>query len=184
MTVGTNPTRFLDTAFSKNFDGSVTTNVFREHGKLPAFLNSQIPRRYKSNNIRGDFHCAFKNASDFDAEVQTITRKNLEVGYPIGFIKSVISNFKNSKEEEQPIIPEWLFDQRKKVLFKLPYCPSNERDVKRFIEKIESFTNGKLKFIVLWSTRNIKSLFPLKDEVKHFSCFIHEGKCSCGRLYR
>ena len=184
MTVGTNPTRFLDTAFSKNFDGSVTTNVFREHGKLPAFLNSQIPRRYKWNNIRGDFHCAFKNASDFDVEVQTITRKNLEVGYPIGFIKSVISNSKNSKEEEQPIIPEWLFDQRKKVLFKLPDCPSNERDVKRFIEKIESFTNGKLKFIVLWSTRNIKSLFPLKDEVKHFSCFIHEGKCSCGRLYR
>ena len=183
MTVGTNPTRFLDTAFSKNFDGSVTINVFRKHGKLPAFLNSQIPRRYKWNNIRVYFHCAFKNASDFDVEVQTITRKNLEVGYPIGFIKSVISNFKNSKEEEQPIIPEWLFDQRKKVLFKLPYYPSNERDVKLFIEKIESFTNGKLKFIVLWSTRNIKSLFPLKDEVKHFSCFIHEGKCSCGRLY-
>ena len=176
MTVGTNPTRFLDTAFSKNFDGSVTTNVFREHGKLPAFLNSQIPRRYKSNNIRGDFHCAFKNASDFDVEVQTITRKNLEVGYPIGFIKSVISNFKNSKEEEQPIIPEWLFDQRKKVLFKLPYCPSNKRDVK-------GFSNGKSKFIVLWSTRNIKSLFPLKDQVKHLSCVIYEGNFSCGRLY-
>ena len=68
-------------------------------------------------------------------------------------------------------------------MFKLPYCPSNERDVKRFIDKIESFTNGKLKFIVLWSTRNIKSLFPLKDRVKHLSCVIYEGKCSCGRRY-
>ena len=112
MTVGTNPTRFLDTVFSRNLDGSVTT-VFHKHGKLPAFLNSQIPRKYKWNNIRGDFHYAFKNASDFDVEVQAITRKNLEIGYPIGFIKSLISNFKNSKEEEQPIIPQWLFDQRR-----------------------------------------------------------------------
>ena len=135
------------------------------------------------NNIRCDLHHAFRIASDFDAEVQTITQKYLEVGYPIGFIKSVINDFKNSKEEEQLIIPEWLFDQRKKVLFKLPYCPSNERDVKRFIDKIESFTNGKLKFIVLWSTRNIKSSFPLKDRVKHLSCVIYEGKCSCSRRY-
>ena len=52
-----------------------------------------------------------------------------------------------NQEEEQLIIPEWLFHQRKKVLFKLSYCPSNERDVKRFIDEIESFTNGKLKFI-------------------------------------
>ena len=83
-------------------------------------------------------HRAFKVASDFDAEVQTIIQKYLEIGYPIVFIKPVINDFKNSKEEEQLIIPEWLLDQRKKILFKLPYCPSNERDIKRFIDKIES----------------------------------------------
>ena len=162
LTVETNPTRFPDTAFSKNLDGSVTTKVFRKPRKLPTFWNSQIPKRYERNNIQGDLHRAFKIASDFDAEVQTITLTYLEVVYPIGFIKSVINDFKNSKEEEQLIIPEWLFDQRK-VLFKLPYCSSNEKYVKRFIDKIESFTNAKLKFIVLWSTRNRKSLFPLKD---------------------
>ena len=128
-------------------------------------------------------HRTFKNGSDFGAEVQKIAQKYLEAGYPISFIQSVINDFKNSKEEEQLIIPEWLFDQRKKVLFKLPYCPSNERDVKRFIDKIESFTDGKLKFIVLWSTSNIKSSFPLKDRVKHLPCVIYEGKCSCGRRY-
>ena len=78
---------------------------------------------------------------------------------------------------------EWLFDQRKKALFKLPYCHSNERDVKHFIDKIESFTNEKLKFIVLWFARNIKSLFPLKDRVKQLSCVIYKGKCWCGRRY-
>ena len=100
LTVETNPTRFLDTAFSKNLDGSVTTNVFRKPVKLPTFWNSQIPKRYVQNNIQGDLHRAFKIGSDFEAEVQAIiTQKYLEVGYPIGFIKSVINNFKNSKKE-------------------------------------------------------------------------------------
>ena len=159
------------------------TKVFGKPRKRSTFWNSQIPKRYKQSDIQGDLHHAFKIASNFDAEVQTITLKYLEVGYPISFIKSVIKDFKNSKEKEELIIPEWLFDQRKMVLYKLPYCPSNERDVKCFIDKIESFTNVKLKFIVLWSTRNIKYLFPLKGQVKHLSCVFYEGQCSCGRCY-
>ena len=74
LTVETNPARFLDTAFSKNLDGSVTSKVYRKPKKLPIFWNSQIPERYKRNNLRGDLHSAFKIASDFRAEVQTITR--------------------------------------------------------------------------------------------------------------
>ena len=68
----------------------------------------QTRKRYKRNNIPGDLHHAFRIASDFDAEVQTSTQKYLEVGYPIGFIKSVISDFKNGKQEEQLIIHEWV----------------------------------------------------------------------------
>ena len=45
LTVETNPTRFLETASSKNLDGSVTTKVFRKPVKLPTFWNSQIPKR-------------------------------------------------------------------------------------------------------------------------------------------
>ena len=134
------------------------------------------------NNINGDLHRAFKTASDFDVEVSILTKKYLEAGYAIGFNKSVISDFKK-KDENQPIIPDWLFEERSKVLFKLPYCPINEYDVKRFIDKIESFTAGKIMLIVLWSTRNIKSLFPLKDRVAHRSREIYEGKCSCKTSY-
>ena len=83
LTVDTNPASILDIAFSKNLDSSVTTNAFRKLGKLPTFWNSQIPRRYKPNNIQGDLDRAFKVASDFDAEFQKITQKYLEVGYPI-----------------------------------------------------------------------------------------------------
>ena len=99
MTVETNPTRFLDKAFSKNLDGSVTIKVFFKPGNFRKFWNSQIPKRYKGNNIWHDLHRVFQIAPDFDAEIETITLKHLEVGYPIGFIKSVINDFKNSTEE-------------------------------------------------------------------------------------
>ena len=41
----------------------------------------------------------------------------------------------------------------------------------------------KFSFKVIWSTRNIRSLFPLKDRVQHLSCVIYEGTCSCGEVY-
>ena len=182
LTAEKNPTRFLDTAFNVNPDVSMTTKIFRKLGQFPAFWNSQIPKRYKRNNINGDLHRAFKTASDFDAEVSIITKKYLDAGYPLGFIKSVISDFKK-KDENQPIIPDWLFEEHNKVLFKLPYCPSNEYDVKRFIYRIESFTGGKVILIVLWSTRNINILLSLKDKVMHRSCVIYEGQCSCKLSY-
>ena len=66
--------------------------------------------------------------------VSIIKKKYLDAEYPIGFIKSVITDFKK-KDENQPIIPDWMFEERSKVLFKLPYCPRNESEVKRFINK-------------------------------------------------
>ena len=59
-------------------------------------------------------HRTFKNSSDFGAEFQKIAQKYLEVGYPISFIQLVINVFKNSKEEEQLIIPDgYLIKERK-----------------------------------------------------------------------
>ena len=56
LTVESNPTRFFDTAFNINPEGSVTTKVFQKPGEFPAVWNSQIPQRYKRNNINGDLH--------------------------------------------------------------------------------------------------------------------------------
>ena len=63
-----------------------------------AFCSPQIHKRYKRNNINGDLHQAFEIDSDFDAEVSIITKKFLDAGYPIDFIKSVISAFKMKDE--------------------------------------------------------------------------------------
>ena len=57
--------------------------LFQKPGKSPAFWNSEIPKRYKRNNINGDLHRAFKIASDFDAEVSIITKKYLDAGYSL-----------------------------------------------------------------------------------------------------
>ena len=56
LTVETNQTRFLDTTFNVNPDGSVTTKVFQKPGKFPAFWNFQIPKRYKRNYINDALH--------------------------------------------------------------------------------------------------------------------------------
>ena len=50
--------------------------------------------------------------------------------------------------------PLYLTGSLKNVV-KLPYCPRNEYEVKKFIDKIESFTGGKIMLIVLWSTRTL-----------------------------
>ena len=37
--------------------------------------------------------------------------------------------------------------------------------------------------VITWKTRNIGSLFPLKDQNDYKSCIIYKGDCSCGSRY-
>ena len=100
LTVESNPTRFLDTAFNVNLDGSMTSNVFQKFGKCPAFWNSQIPKWYKRNDINADLYRTFKIVSDFDAKVSFITKKDVDNGYPIEFIKSVVTSKRKIKTNQ------------------------------------------------------------------------------------
>ena len=81
------------------------------------------------------------------------------------------------------MIPRWLFDERKKIAIDLPFSNKNQHFSKQFCEKLESYTNGKVKFNIIWSTMKIKSLFEIKDNVKHFSCDVYRGICSCRNNY-
>ena len=51
------------------------------------------------------------------------------------------------------------------------------------MRKVENFTNDKVKVIIIRNTRKIQSLFNNKDKVKHHSCVIYRGICSCGADY-
>ena len=81
------------------------------------------------------------------------------------------------------LIPEWLFDDRITKCIRLPFCETNEQLSKVFINRLDMFTEYKYKFIIIWETRKIRSLFPLKDKVVHKSCIIYDGICSCGQEY-
>ena len=65
----------------------------------------------------------------------------------------------------------------------MPFSSKNEKYCAYFINKLVSFTSGKVKFNVVWNTCKIQSLFPLKDKVQHLSCVIYKGICSCGETY-
>ena len=81
------------------------------------------------------------------------------------------------------IIPEWLFDNRTFLPIKIHYCESNETFAKRFLNKLNEFTKDKFKPVIIWQTNKVRSLFSVKDKVKHISNVIYEGTCSCKRQY-
>ena len=110
------------------------------------------------------------SASSFDIKMLARTGNS---GLPIS----------NNSSEDEPLIPHFLFEERKKICIKLPYCKKNEIASKKFISRLNSFTNFKYIFIILGQTRQIKILFSLKDKNLHKSHVIHEGECSCGENY-
>ena len=127
----------------------------------PVHWSSKVPFCYKKNPIDGELHRAKKTSSNFQSKIARIKAK---------------------------FLPRWLFDERKLILFdkrktiaiNLPFSNKNDNFSKPFCEKLEFYTNGKVKFSIIWSTRKIKSLFKIKDNVKQLSCVVYHGICSCG----
>ena len=160
---------------------SLKLKCTKKVNKLSMNWKSAVPKRYKRNAILGDLHRAF-TISDYHAEeIAYIKKKYRNAGFPVRFTDSIIREYNRGKDEI--LIPQWLFEQRKKIFFTLPYCERNESDVKKFVEALNDFTNNRFIFIVLWRTKKIQTLFPLKDRTDHISCIIYEGKCSCGLNY-
>ena len=81
------------------------------------------------------------------------------------------------------MIPRWLVDGRKTIAINLPFSNENKHFSKKFCEKLKFYTNGKVKFSIIWSTRKIKSLFKIEDKVKHLSCVVYHGTCNCENNY-
>ena len=180
FTIETNPNKFLDTEIIFN-NNHLTTKVYQKVNKVPPHWSSKIPIKYKRNTINTDLHRAKKISSNFGLELRNIRKKYLDAGYPIRFISSVIRNFET--ESYEYIIPPWLFDERLFLPISLPYSPENEAFSKRFMEKLNYHTNFAYKFVIIWQTRNIKSLFGLKDKVEHVSNIIYQGICTCKEDY-
>ena len=122
-----------------------------------------------------------KITTDFDKGLRRIKTKFLHVGYPVNFINDTFFRFNEKKEEL--LLPKWLFDETKLVVIRLPFVPRNEKFSKRFISKLQTFTNGKVRFNIIWNTHKIQFLFNNKDKVQNLSCAIYKGVCSCSADY-
>ena len=180
LTTVENPTKFVDTEIVRH-NSTIITKVYTKSKKFPVHWSSRIPLRYKHNAITGELHRANKIASNLSNEMKRIKIKYLQAGFPIHVINDVFRRF--NQEKDEVLIPQWLFDDRKECLIRLPFAPANEKFVKSFISKLEIFTNYRVKFNIVWNTRKIKSLFNNKDKVSHYSCVIYRGICSCGVDY-
>ena len=77
------------------------------------------------------------------------------------------------------LIPQWLFNDRKECLIRLTFTTADEKFIKSFINRLEIFTNYRVKFNIVWANQRINSLFNNKDKVSHYSCVIYRGICSC-----
>ena len=127
-----------------------------------------------------------KMSSNFDGEISLIKEKFMKTYYPWLFIKSIVNEFQKGKVcgDKSFIIPPSLFEITKPFIFvEISYCKLNEIKSKDFLRKFDKFTNTNLRMVITWKTKNIRSLFPLKDKNDYKSCFIYKGDCSCGSRY-
>ena len=76
-------------------------------------------------------------------------------------------------EDESFTIPPSLFEITKHFIFvEIPYCEVNEITSKHFLKKFHKFTNNSFRMVITRKTRNIQSLFPLKDKNDYKLCVI------------
>ena len=116
-----------------------------------------------------------------DKELRRIKTKFLHAGCPVKIISDTFFRFNEGKQEL--LIPKWLYDEAKLVVIRLPFAPKNEKLSKPFISKLQTFTNGKVRFHIIWDTCKMQSLFNNKDKAQHLSCVIYKDVCSCGADY-
>lgn len=89
-------------------------------------------------------------ASNFHKEMHRSREKYRNAEFLFKFLNETVHNFE--KENEEVIIPEWLFDVRKPFRARPPVFPANEKFSKLFTKKREGFTNGWIKLIIIWDT--------------------------------
>ena len=189
LTIEVSPKKFLDTSLDLN-NGIYNFKVHRKTTKQPTHWSSKIPKRYKRNMILGDLHRSFRISSDFNEEIKLISHKYHRADYPKRFVNSVIKQFQekpnqhNTDDFDEYIIPPNFFDIPKPfILIELPFCETNEIKSKHFLKKFHRFTKDRFDVAIKWKTKQVKSLFPLKDKNIHPSCVVYKGTCSCGETY-
>ena len=81
------------------------------------------------------------------------------------FVNSVVND--SESKEYDPTIPTYLFndfESKPIVLIDIPFCNENERVFKQLLKKLKVFTKEKYDFRIVWKTKKVRQLFPLKEK--------------------
>ena len=140
---------------------------------MPTHWSSQIPKKIKRNIITKDLHRAKKLSSNFNEEVLHLKQKYQNASYPVRFIESIIRDFKDKNREEKE--KESRKDEKPFVLIRIPYCEKNEKIGPHFLAKLRAFNGNNYNFRIIWQMKKIKTLFKLKDEIRHKANVIYKG---------
>ena len=98
---------------------------------------------------------------------------------PLLFINNLIDEFQKGKDHwEQSFIIEQDF-----YSIEIPECELDEVKSKHFLNKFHAFTDDGYRVPISKKTKNIQSLFPLKDKKYYKSCVFYKADFSCGLHY-
>ena len=178
LTLEENTKKFLDTEIIRK-NNTISTQVFTRLTKFPVHWSSKILTNYKRNAITSELHRDKQIVTEIDKDLRRIKTKFLHAGYPVKFINDTFFRF--NEEKEELLIRKWLFDETKLVVIRLSFAPRNEKFSKRFINKLQTFTNGIVRFNIIWNTRKIQSLFNNKSVYK--LCYLQRCLLLWCRLY-
>ena len=112
--------------------------------------------------------------------------KNRALRKKILALNLIQSTFNSDQGKFESLIHNWLFQEKHRaaIYFIIPFFfQSNEHYPLKCIKKLEGFTKENYSFAIIWKTRNIRSLFNLKNRSSHVSSVVNEGKCNRGDNY-
>ena len=148
------PDHFLDTAFDyseTNLTAECTRN--RENCRRIGNLKCQLSGNGAVSWVTYIEPSEFRQILIKKSEP---LKRNTDAGYPTRFVSSTIDNFIHKQDEaNEKLIPDFLFDERKKRSIQLPFCKRNEKLSNKFTAKLNSFTDNKYSVHIFWQTRKI-----------------------------
>ena len=86
------------------------------------------------NYITGALHRAKCISTDFDRDIKTLETSFINAGYSKRFISDTINNFLNDSSQDYNLIPNFLFEERKKVFIKLPFAVKTKNSIRRLLK--------------------------------------------------
>ena len=172
FTVEKDLSKFLDTRLQLE-NGRYKTSVNRNR-KLPTHWTSKMPKKIKRNIVTNDLHRTKMLCTDFEEGVIEVKTKFKKAGYPDRYVNKIVEDFKEKQNRTQRN-EEAETNEKTFLPIRLPFCEKNEKVSQTFLKKLNEFTGKNFKICIVWQTKKIKTLFKLKDPIKHKANVIYKG---------